>query len=221
MEVMQARADEVNVSGDGIAYVDEIQTWPLAGVPESEIDANLDRYAQLIRTFRSLCPDVDIGLYSVLPKREYWASIKAQDDSEYVAWQAHNDRVSVLVAEVDFLAPSIYTFYGPSDGLGKDQEWIAYADSNVSEAKRIGQGKPIYPFMWPQYHNSNTYTPLGFIEPSYWYKQVEEAAKGFGNGVTKVIVWGGWDFDMPGRMTWDDDAQWWTILKSAIEGQNV
>ena len=65
------------------------------------------------------------------------------------------------------LYPSLYT----SDT--DPAKWIAIAQRTISEAKRIGPGKPVRPYIWPQYHDVMRGPLTGtYISYDYWMLQL-------------------------------------------------
>jgi hypothetical protein len=56
----------------------------------------------------------------------------------------------------------LYTFYADRQG------WVAYAIAQISEARRKAKGKPVYAFIWPQYHESNQLLGGQFLDADYW-----------------------------------------------------
>jgi hypothetical protein len=111
----------------------------------------------------------------------------------YREWQAENDQLQLLADSVDVLLPSLYTFYDDQDG------WVRYAISTLSEARRLSKGKPVYAFIWPQYHNSNPTLALKLIDGAFWAKQLQVIAA----HADGAVIWGGW------QTTWDDQSAWW------------
>jgi hypothetical protein len=101
---------------------------------------------------------------------------------------------------VDAIYPSLYTFYPDQDG------WLKYALANISEARRYG--KPVYVFLWPQYHESDPAVAWRFIPADYWRLELE-TAKQYADG---IVIWGGWQYSgkrLNWLLEWDDTAPWW------------
>jgi hypothetical protein len=150
-----------------------------------------------------------IAYYGALPIRDYWRAVGAFGPAAYKQWQAENDARAPLVSEVAMLFPSLYTFYT------NQPQWVTYAKANLSEARRISQGKPVYPFIWPQYHNSNPSVGLQFIDPAFWTLEMQTIYdSGDADGMT---LWGGWDFVNDRPAQWDESAPWWQATKAFIK----
>ncbi len=176
-----------------------VEHWPIRG-DINEVYESLTKYKEVIKKVKAELPGALIGLYSLMPIRDYWRAIKPEESAEFKTWREENNRLSTLVSEVDFLLPSLYTFYPDEDG------WEKYAISNLLEARRISQGKPVYAFLWPQYHDSNFLLNSQYIPRKFWRKQLEIAKK-YADG---VVIWGGWSFrGKPHILEWKNDMGWW------------
>ena len=96
---------------------------------------------------------------------------------------------------VDALYPSLYT------ATTDPAEWLAIARRTISQAKRIGRGKPVRPFIWPQYHDVMR-SPLAgtYIDYDYWMLQLTTIREA---GAAGIVFWGGY------KTKWDDTQDWW------------
>jgi hypothetical protein len=92
----------------------------------------------------------------------------------------------------------LYTFYEDRDG------WVKYAVAQISEARRYGGNKPVYVFLWPQYHEP----PNAYLPTDFWRLELE-TAKQYADG---VVIWGGSLHE-----TWDNSAPWWIETKKFID----
>jgi hypothetical protein len=149
-------------------------------------------YTALLQRIHALRPELRVGYYATVPKRDYWRAIRPTDDPKYLIWQAENNGLSPVAEQADVLFPSLYTFYSDQPG------WVKYATANVSEARRYG--KLIYPFIWPQYHDSNPTLKGQLIPGDYWRLQLETLKS---LAVDGIVIWGGW------QVPWDACAGWW------------
>jgi hypothetical protein len=178
---------------------------PLAG-NAPEIEANRQRYLDLVGWMREGGFNAPIAFYGSVPVRDYWRALKGPGSPEYRAWQAENDALRPIAAQAAALYPSLYTFYPDP------QAWVKYARANIAEAKRSAPGKPVYPFLWPQFHNSNKTMAYQYIDAGYWslqLKTVHDQADG-------LVLWGGWDFANNRHAPWDENAAWWRATKQFI-----
>jgi hypothetical protein len=195
----QSRVREIAArlfTGD-IPVVIDIEHWQLTGNDENVVRDSLARYSQVLARFRESAPGVKFGFYGHPPIPDYWRAMDGRGKNESLLWKAENDRIQALADAVDALFPSLYTFYRDRDG------WVKYARAQIAEARRLGKGKPVYVFLWPQYHESNHFLGLDYIPQDYWQLDLETARK-YADG---IVIWGGY------RQKWDENAPWWTVTK--------
>jgi hypothetical protein len=188
----------------------DIEDWPIdiRSQTDAAVQHTIDMFIQIVDWVHSERPEVKIGFYGLVPLSDYWTPVsydKALDKSvtspwwaehlpqfeaNFKAWQAANDRLDVLASKVDFLSPSLYTFYEDQDG------WQRYAKWNVEEAKRYG--KPVYPFLWMDYHDSNAALKGQLLPVDYWNMELQTLKQ----SADGVVIWGGW------QEQWDPQAPW-------------
>jgi hypothetical protein len=193
-----ALAEHAMAAG-GIAILD-IEHWPMKG-DHAVVSESLSRYSTVLQWFHQALPGLKVGYYGVPPIRDYWRAVKGPTAKEYLAWQAENDALQSLASEVDILFPSLYTFYPEREG------WVDYAIAQIREARRYGNGKPVYVFLWPAYHESNALLGGSSIEPGFWKLQLE-TARIHADG---IVIWGG------GGSLWNEQAPWWKITKAFMQ----
>ncbi len=177
-----------------IAVLD-IEHWPLTGDPAS-VSASVAKYLQTLKLFKQQNPQLKIGFYGVAPQRNYWDAIGQPNSPKQATWKATNDSVASIAQLSDILFPSVYTFYRDEEG------WQRYAIAQIQEARRIGGGKPVYIFLWPQLHAGDV--GGDYLNSDFWRMELETAK----NHADGVVIWGGVN------QTWDPTAPWW------IETQN-
>jgi hypothetical protein len=98
--------------------------------------------------------------------------------------------------------PSLYTFY---DSPHDRSDWVRWARMTLTEARRYG--KPVYPFLWPQFHESDPKVAGKPVPGDYWQMELETVHP-LADG---IILWGGWS---NGRQTpWDEQTEWWQVTK--------
>ncbi|MER9870207.1 hypothetical protein NKJ35_24070 [Mesorhizobium sp. M0136] len=172
----------------------DIESWPLEGEGQA---VSIGKYQQTLTAFRKADPNIRLGLYSVLPVRDYWRANGHHGEAGVAAWRKTNSDIAAgLIPYVDDLYPSLYTFYGDKDA------WIVYAEANLREARRISAGKPVYCFLWPQFFKT-----FAFLPGDYWYAELDTCRR-MADG---VVLWGTIrDAGPPHRSAeWDDKAEWW------------
>jgi hypothetical protein len=203
LQAVQAVAREAQQKG--YVVVLDIEHWQLKGSPDSVRDS-LTKYMTVLNWFRAAAPGLSVGYYGAPPIRDYWRAITDISSQERQSWMAENDQLRSLAGAVDVLFPSLYTFYPDQAG------WKKYAIAQIEEARRYGKGKPVYVFLWPQYHNSNRILGGRYLPDDYWLLELE-TAKEYADG---IVIWGGWGSDnRPAK--WDDSAPWWNITKEFLK----
>lgn len=169
---------------------------------------NVDRYIEAMQVYQAnLGNGYLTGLYSILPVRNYWDAVSNPNSQDYKTWQKWNNEVEPIVAHVDRLMPSLYTFYDKNDpNKFPRQGWVTYARANIEEARRIGAGKKVYAVLWPRYHPGNA----GEIPGDYWQLQLDTCEK-YADGV--VI----WDDRTSDKTDWDDLGDWWDVTEAWLK----
>jgi hypothetical protein len=190
IDLSTMRAALAKLPADTKLFFIDIEYWPLLQVPEAVLASSAANYKQVVTIVRAMKPGVRFGFYNVIPVGVYWA-ILMKKSPEYADWQRVNRALDPLGASVDVLFPSLYTFYNDQDG------WMAAAEGLLSEARR--HGKPVYPFLWPQYHDSNAQLAGEYIPTDFWRAQLR-FCRDHADG---IVLWGGY------QQPWDDDASWW------------
>ena len=203
--VAQVQAAAAAAVRKGNPVVLDIEHWPLAGAP-SLVQDSLGKYLLVLERFRAAAPTLSVGYYGAPPLRDYWRAIKDPASPEYKAWMQENDGGRPLADAVDVLFPSLYTFYPDQAG------WKKYAIAQIAEARRIGKGKPVYVFLWPQYHDSNRQIGGTYLPPDFWSLQLNTARE----HADGIVIWGGWGTDnRPAQ--WDDKAPWWERTQAFMQ----
>ncbi|HEV2295344.1 MAG TPA: hypothetical protein VGR35_15945 [Tepidisphaeraceae bacterium] len=196
----------------------DVEHWPLdiRTSTEVEVQSSIEKLRRMVRWARDERPHLAVGIYSMLPLRDYqapvlylravenqrdpvWASHLPTHKQRFETWQAANDRLRPLAEEVNCVFPSLYTLFNDEDG------WRKYAEANLSEARRYG--KPVYAFLWPQFHDSNREFHGKHLSSDFWRMQLEVVRK----GADGVVVWGGYQHD------WNPRADWWEGTRAFLE----
>jgi hypothetical protein len=160
-----------------IVYVD-IEAWPIAKERDDEIRVSLSKYEKAMANIRaSLGPRPCLGYYGVLPVVDFGRVVSAS--GAVASWKHENDLMSPLRELVDYLAPSLYTF------TTDFEVWKAFAKAQIAEARRVAPRKPVFPFLWPRYHEGYREHALEFLPPKYLVAQLEYVHK----CADGVILW--------------------------------
>lgn len=190
-------------SFNGAPWCIDIEHWPL-NTSDDEAKKNSERFLQIISAARRANPKVMIGLYGELPLNSYYPAIADPDSDQNKKWVSDNIRSRHIAESVDYIFPAAYTYYNLPN------EWALYATRQIQMARMYG--KPVYVFIWPQYHDSNELHAFEFIDKKFWRIQLETAYK-YADG---VVIWGGWDFKRNRKSQWDENAAWWQETKDFI-----
>lgn len=178
----------------------DIERWPLKG-DEAAVQATVRQFVSVLSWFKGAAPEIRVGLYGTIPVPDYWRAIRDPGSTDYHAWQRDNDRLGAIVSQVDALFPSIYTFYPDRRG------WVTYAIAQIREARRNANGKPVYAFLMPLYHESNRLLGGHRLDADYWELELETVY----DHADGVVIWGGWGDKGP--EPWDEAAPWWQATK--------
>jgi hypothetical protein len=178
----------------------DIERWPLKG-DAATVQATVAKFLLVLSWMKSEAPNMQVGAYGTVPLPDYWRAIRDPASEEYKAWQQDNDRLDKIATHVDALFPSIYTFYTDQKG------WVTYAVAQIAEARRKANGKPVYAFLWPQYHESNLLLSQQPLDPDYWELELNTVYQ----HADGVVIWGGWGANGP--EPWKEEALWWQVTK--------
>jgi len=183
----------------GIFSVINIEHWPLLG-EDHFVQENIDKYKTVLAWFREAWPGTKFGYYGAPPIVDYWRAVKSRNSVEHRSWQKDNDRIAPLAQDVDVLFPSAYTFYADQSG------WQKHAIAQINAARAYDYRKPVFVFLWPQFHESNRLVGGRYLPVDYWKMELNTALK----HADGVVIWGGWQQD------WDESAPWWKATKALL-----
>jgi hypothetical protein len=179
-------------------YYFDLENWVMSDAPKSVIDASIQKLAQTAEIARTAFPDGKFGFYGVMPQTTYWPIVVRKADL-LATWRDTNARSAVVAAKVDYLFPSLYTFYNDPAG------WELVANTILTEARQYG--KPVYPFLWPEFHDSNAVLRGQKIPRDFWRRQLEFCRQ----HADGLVLWGGY------TETWEEQADWWVETKAFVE----
>ncbi|MBI1369186.1 MAG: hypothetical protein GC162_11105 [Planctomycetes bacterium] len=178
-----------------VPVVIDIESW---SQQPAELDATIDKFIKVAQWIRAENPNVKFGFYSILPQRNYWAAVLGPGpNTGYAGWIKANEKLQRVADHVDYIFPSLYTFY--NDVVG----WRKYALNNIVQARQYG--KPVIAFLWPQYHDSSKFTGQ-FLDANYWRTEMMTCAS-----ITDgMVIWGG--YQQPFDASWD----WWQVTQELV-----
>lgn len=207
LEAVQAVARDAQRKGHRVIL--DIEHWPLEGSP-SLVRESLSKYLSVLMWFRAVAPGLSLGYYGAPPLQDYWRAIEDIGSQERRSWMAANDQTRSLAGAVDALFPSLYTFY--PDQVG----WKKYAIAQIEEARRYGEGKPVYAFLMPTYHDSNNSLGGFYLPADYWRVELKTARQ-YADG---IVIWGGWGSNNR-PASWDENAPWWKVTKGFMKSSDI
>ena len=202
----------------GQLVVLNVEHWPSKGDPEVVADT-VRKLSSMVDAMREVNPSLTIGIYSVLPIRDYWTPVNFDSGTErYDGWVDDNLVLQELAEHVDVILPSIYTFYPDyyADGsprLFERDRWIEYATDNLLQAQQYG--KPVIPYVWPYYHGGGGTIDVESPSYRYWkyqpigdefWRQILETTYQYADG---VVIWSGLN-SLGVDNDWNGDIGWWT-----------
>jgi len=187
-------------------YILDIEAWNIRpDVFDFIANSRIDKYITVIKTLKHARPDLKFGYYGLLPVRDYVTAHPSK--RQLKKWHEANIRVKRLAKYVDVICPDLYTFFY------KDKKyWERYATKAIADARMYN--KPILPFIWPEYHDTDKKHIGTFIDPAFWKFQLDF----LGKKADGIIIWGGRDLSVTPHTSrrWDDKAPWWKLTKEAI-----
>jgi len=193
---------------NGLIYID-LESWPVFGASDAVMASSVSKLTRIAEITRTTAPKIKFGFYGLMPERIYWPFI-LKDQANIKAWHDSTQRTRPLAEHVDIIFPSLYTFYNDEKG------WMLYAEQMLIEARKYG--KPVYVFLWPQFHDSNKELKGTNIPGPFWRHELELCHR-LADG---VVLWGGWrNVEEQGhsrweRMEWDEKADWWVQTKEFL-----
>lgn len=175
----------------------DIENWPLLADDGGVRMDNVDKYLRVAQIIRQTLPAMRFGFYGVAPICVYWPIVR-QDPGPLASWRAVNRALRPLARWVDFVLPSLYTFYDDPAG------WRQFALATIDEARQYG--KPVYPFLLNEYFDGNVLLRGQVVKRSAWREELS-LCRQHADG---VVLWGG-----SGR-TWSESADWWLSTRELL-----
>ncbi len=216
----------------GRKWVVDIEHWAhdINKADEATVQETMDKFLQLIEWAKDERPHVEIGIYGIMPIRNYWTPNELErrtaqleeakadgnafwigvfqdlvdtEQSRYDKWENANDFLQPLADQVDFIVPSLYTFYD------NPEAWETYAEHNLEQA--ASYGKPVIPFLMPHYHNAGPLT--GEMNGEDFRAQLDFVR----DNADGVVIWRGFS-------AWDTGEGWWqatTDFTAALAAEQI
>lgn len=189
----------------------DLESWPYW--PDAKLTNTIDNFLMVIGSFKRVNTSSPIGFYGVPPKQIYqWKSIDPADNPKrFATWKKISDSLGRVAQHVDIFLPSFYA-YDPDTA-----SWRKMVDMTISAIKRYHQSKPIYAYIWPQYHQGSTPNSLQFIDTAIWRYELEILY----NRVDGCIIWTSNKDSNGNIISWDPNMLWWQTTKSFLVNKGL
>ncbi len=236
----------INQGAEAVCWDEENPRFYLwnPSMTEAEKDAALDCLVEIYtrskaRAIQQGRPDLKIGWYDIPGghPNNYYAPLQYTQNpnnptyqANYQSWLAWMDRLSQRYVNgqyvsspftncCDFVAPSVYIFYGNSQSFIND--WKIFAGVTLDQMRqRIANGKPLYSFCTFSFHPSSTYvsTMASYNNMSQMIALSKQKADG-------MVMWGGfgasykynnWFWRPSGANEAADLTTWRTVTNGAF-----
>jgi hypothetical protein len=169
-----ARRVQSSLTDEDTFYAMNLEEWELDGPPEV-INASLVKLKRAADLIHEANPNLLIGFYRLMPRRRPHAAYEGADSERYQAWMAENDYIAAaLEHSIDVIFPSLYVLHLGNGRYTTEELWKTYATESINEAKRIGGGKPVVPYVALYYHRNGMLNPKGWrpVEPEFLLYQL-------------------------------------------------
>lgn len=135
-----------------------------------------------LKIAKQLRPKIKWGYYGLNIQAYYTRSSE---------WKYNSRAFDPVLKQADILFPSMYKFY-PYSYTSRDFEYN-YAYENILINLQIGQefSKPVYPFIWPRFHDADTTVGLKSIPDNEWSDHIEflSKAKFKNKKIDGLVMW--------------------------------
>ncbi len=185
-------------------FVLNIEHWKLYGkLKPRELEQSITKLQTCVDVIRSTMPDTKFSIYNIgaLPNFGHLERRELKKH-ELTRWQKNNDTIKPIIDHFDFVTPSLY--FKKEFNI---TTWKRKAKHFISEARRLGDGKPVIPFIWPQYSNSLPFEEL----PGEVWKDILEFLY---ENSDSVILWR--RHKGPKASDWNDNFSWWKETKNFL-----
>jgi len=112
---------------------------------------------------------------------------------------ANRSYAQELARHVNAFFPSMYTFDD------NQAAWATRAASEAAEDRALASGKPVFFYLWPQYHDG-TPKQFQYVDTAYWKFQLNTAHR----DADGIVLWGSSHFP------WDEASGWWAATLDFI-----
>lgn len=174
----------------------DVEHWSLRDKDERVVQESIRKLKVILSVFRSAWPGISIGVFAVGPqstgsfRRDLVTGRASKKD--YATYQVINDRLQPLFADVDIFFPCIYTKW-PDNLSG----WERFARTTIETARTYANGKPVIPFIWPQF-----WLPGEALIPGLYWRRILDTVYELADS---AIIWSIYQT----APRWDPRWPWW------------
>jgi len=186
----------------------DIEHWPITG-DDAEARRSVDNYLHVVRVVRQAAPSLRVGFYGVFPWPDYHLSDAPDFAARVRGFDAVNARTLAIGQAVDVVMPSLYAY---ADSY---PQWQRFANESLRAARLAG--KPVYPYIWPEYHDGNRAHAGTFLPGDYW-RQILEDVYAQAEG---AVLWSGSASVGRGGDPWNEQWEWWQIFKAFAKQHGI
>ncbi len=162
----------------------------------AEFKNSINEFSKAIQLAKTLRPNVKWGFYFI-PFTTYY--------NRNTKWMSSNQQIAALLQQCDILFPSVYIYY--QDGRFTPNDNEAYAADNINEALKLGVqfNKPVLPFVWHRYHDSNHTIGLQLVPKD-----------DFRNFITKILTTSYKNKHVDGLIWWGADGYFYRVKSAPL-----
>jgi hypothetical protein len=173
-----------NATGMGLLDLEDqnYEAVKRGGTDAVSFEQGMAEMMKMIRIAKRLRPRVQWSIYN-LPFATYY------DKDE--KWTNQYDRLKPLFDLVDVLTPSLYDFYPDNTEFTDDK---TYYGDNLKTSLRIAKltGKPLMPYVWHRWHDSNQKNGLILIdEPEFKLDITQILEANYQGTMVSGLIWFG------------------------------
>ena len=191
----------------GVPACLDIEAWSYTN---SQLPNTISWFEEVISVFKEHDTS-GLGFYGVVPNDAYnWTDIEPVGSTHYVQWQNLNTALTPIADQVTFFFPSFYTDDNDTTS------WKDFVSATLSELKRYNVTKPVYAFLWPQYHDG-TPDQYQFLDTAVWRCELETLYP----LVDGLVIWSSSKL-LPGvSNVWDDSWPWWVTTQGFMREHGI
>jgi hypothetical protein len=199
-------ATQSNVTAS-VPVVFDIEDWSYSS---SELDTTIAWFLEVIRVFKQTYLG-SMGFYGVVPNDAYnWDDIEPVGGATYIKWQTLNTALTPIADQIDLFFPSFYTDDNDTTS------WNEFVQATLSELKKYPVHKPVYAFLWPQYHDG-TPNQYQFLDTAVWRYELETLYP----LVDGIVIWSSSKIIAGVDSDWNPSWPWWVTTEAFISEHNI